>query len=153
MRPAATTDDATPNANAVAAENLVRLAVLAGDEQWRAAADALFDGVLPLAAANLFGHAALLNALDLRLRMAEIVIAGQGARADDLHGGRAEAAVPRSRRAARRQRRRAAGVTSGAGEGEGGERSGGVRVRRRDLLAAGDGAGEPRGFHRHRNSH
>jgi uncharacterized protein YyaL (SSP411 family) len=84
VRPAATTDDATPNANAVAAENLVRLAALTGDEQWRAAADALFDGVLPLAAANLFGHAALLNALDLRLRTAEIVIAGEGARADEL---------------------------------------------------------------------
>jgi uncharacterized protein YyaL (SSP411 family) len=84
VRPAATTDDATPNANAVAAENLVRLAVLAGDEQWRTAADALFDGVLPLAAGNLFGHAALLNALDLRLRIAEIVIAGEGERADEL---------------------------------------------------------------------
>jgi uncharacterized protein YyaL (SSP411 family) len=69
-------DDATPNPNAIAAQNLVRLAVLAGDDAWREAADRLFDGMLPIAAENLFGHASLLNALDLRLRAAEIVIVG-----------------------------------------------------------------------------
>jgi uncharacterized protein YyaL (SSP411 family) len=79
LRPAATTDDATPNANALAAQNLVRLAVLTGDETWRARADRLFDGLLPVAAQNLFGHLALLNALDLRLRAAEIVITGTDA--------------------------------------------------------------------------
>jgi uncharacterized protein YyaL (SSP411 family) len=84
VRPSATTDDATPNPNAVAADNLVRLAVLAGDDAWRVAADRLLDGVLPLAAPNLFAHAALLNALDTRLRMAEIVVTGTGARAEAL---------------------------------------------------------------------
>jgi uncharacterized protein len=84
VRPSSTTDDATPNPNAVAADNLVRLAVLAGDEAWRVAADALFDGVLPLAAQNLFAHAALLNALDTRLRLAEIVVTGTGRRAEAL---------------------------------------------------------------------
>jgi len=84
VRPSATTDDATPNANAVAAENLVRLAVLTGEENWRHAADRLFDGILPSAASNLFSHAALLNALDLRLRAAEIVVTGSGARAEAL---------------------------------------------------------------------
>ncbi|HEY6255206.1 MAG TPA: thioredoxin domain-containing protein, partial [Xanthobacteraceae bacterium] len=79
VRPNSTLDDATPNPNAVAAQNLVRLAVLAGDDAWRTAADRLFDGVMPLAAENLFGHAALLNALDLRLRAAEIVIVGADA--------------------------------------------------------------------------
>jgi uncharacterized protein YyaL (SSP411 family) len=79
VRPNSTLDDATPNPNAVAAQNLVRLAVLAGDDAWRNAADRLFDGVLPIAAENLFGHAALLNALDLRLRAAEIVIVGADA--------------------------------------------------------------------------
>ena len=79
VRPSATIDDATPNPNAVAAQNLVRLAVLAGDETWRTAADHLFDGLMPLAAENLFGHMALLNALDLRLRAAEIVVTGSGA--------------------------------------------------------------------------
>ncbi len=82
VRPNSTMDDATPNPSAVAAQNLVRFAVLAGDDQWRGAADRLFDGLLPVAAQNLFGHAALLNALDLRLRAAEIVIVG--AKADPL---------------------------------------------------------------------
>jgi uncharacterized protein YyaL (SSP411 family) len=76
VRPNSTLDDAIPNPNAIAAQNLVRLAVLAGDGAWRERADRLFDGILPLAAENLFGHASLLNALDLRLRAAEIVIAG-----------------------------------------------------------------------------
>jgi uncharacterized protein len=79
VRPAPTHDEATPNANALAAQNLVRLAVLAGDESWHAAADRLFDGILPKAFANLVAHAALLNALDFRLRAAEIVVAGEDA--------------------------------------------------------------------------
>jgi uncharacterized protein YyaL (SSP411 family) len=84
VRPAATNDDATPNPNAIAAANLVRLAVLAGDDRWREKADRLFEGVLGAAGENLIGHAALLNALDLRLRGAEIVVTGTGARAEAL---------------------------------------------------------------------
>ncbi len=82
LRPHSTADDATPNPNAVAAQNLIRLAVLAGDDKWRDKADRLLDGILSAAAKNLFGHLALLNALDLRLRGAEIVVTG--ARADAL---------------------------------------------------------------------
>jgi uncharacterized protein YyaL (SSP411 family) len=84
MRPNSTWDDATPNANAVAAQNLVRLAALTGDDSWRARADRLFDGLLPLAATNVIGHAALLNALDMRLGLVEIVVTGTGARTDAL---------------------------------------------------------------------
>ncbi len=69
VRPAATADDAIPNPNSVAAQNLIRLAALAGDDAFRARADRLFDGVLPGAGDNMFGHTALLNALDLRLRL------------------------------------------------------------------------------------
>ena len=76
LRPHSTTDDATPNPNAVAAQNLVRLAVLAGDDTWRERADKLIEGVLAGAGSNLFGHVATLNALDLRLRAAEIVVTG-----------------------------------------------------------------------------
>ncbi len=79
LRPHSTTDDATPNANAVATSNLVRLAVLAGDHKWREKADRLIDGILSAAGNNLFGHVALLNALDLRLRGAEIVVTGRAA--------------------------------------------------------------------------
>ena len=76
LRPHSTSDDATPNPNAVAAGNLVRLAVLTGDSAWRDKADRLIESILSTAGRNLFGHVALLNALDLRLRAAEIVVAG-----------------------------------------------------------------------------
>ena len=79
VRPHSTADDATPNPNAVAAGNLVRLAVLTGDEHWRAKADRLIDGIVSAQARNLFSHVALLNALDLRLRAAEIVVTGSAA--------------------------------------------------------------------------
>jgi uncharacterized protein YyaL (SSP411 family) len=74
-----TIDDAIPNPNALMAQNLARLAVLTGDVRHRASADRLFDGLLPHSTENLFGHAALLSALDLRMRQAEIVCAGIGA--------------------------------------------------------------------------
>ena len=84
LRPSATLDDATPNANALAAENLVRLAVLTGQHAWREQADRLLEGILTRAGENLFGHLALLNALDLRLRAAEIIVTGQDAQAQAL---------------------------------------------------------------------
>ncbi len=76
VRPGSTSDDATPNPNGIAAQNLVRLAALTGDAQWRSRADTLIEGVLSGAAENLFSHAALLNALDMRLNAAEIVATG-----------------------------------------------------------------------------
>jgi uncharacterized protein YyaL (SSP411 family) len=79
LRPHATADDAVPNANSLAAGNLVRLAVLAGDDAFRDRADRLLEHILSANARNLFGHCALLNALDLRLTGAEIVAAGPDA--------------------------------------------------------------------------
>jgi uncharacterized protein YyaL (SSP411 family) len=76
LRPHSTADDATPNHNAVAAGNLIRLAVFTGDHAWRDKADRLIDGILATAGQNLFGHVALLNTLDLRLTGAEIVVTG-----------------------------------------------------------------------------
>ena len=76
LRPHSTSDDATPNPNAVAAQNLVRLAVLTGQDSWRQKADRLIENILSAAERNLFSHVALLNALDLRLRAAEIVATG-----------------------------------------------------------------------------
>jgi uncharacterized protein YyaL (SSP411 family) len=84
VRPGATSDDAVPNPNGIAAQNLVRLAVLAGDDAWREKADRLIEGVLGAAGENPIGHASLLNALDLRLRAVEIVVTGSGERADAL---------------------------------------------------------------------
>jgi uncharacterized protein YyaL (SSP411 family) len=84
VRPAATSDEATPNHNAVAAQNLIRLAALAGDDSWRDKADRIIAAIAPQAIENLYMHMALLNAVDLRLRAAEIVVTGQGPRAEAL---------------------------------------------------------------------
>jgi uncharacterized protein YyaL (SSP411 family) len=76
VRPHSTLDEAIPNHNALIAQNLVRLAALTGDPRWRERVDQLFDGLLPLAVDNVFSHVSVLNALDLRLRAAEIVVTG-----------------------------------------------------------------------------
>ena len=84
VRPRATTDDATPNPNALAAHNLIRLATFTGRHAWREQADRLLDGIVASTGENVFAHLALLNALDLRLRAAEIVVVGHGTGADEL---------------------------------------------------------------------
>jgi hypothetical protein len=84
IRPASSADEATPNHNAVAAQNLVRLSLFTGDDQWRDKADRLIAAIAPAAVDNLYMHMALLNAIDLRLRAAEIVVTGEGVRADEL---------------------------------------------------------------------
>jgi len=78
LRPHSTVDDAIPNHVGLTAQNLARLAVLTGDERWRRQLDMLFKHMLPVAAANMFGHLSLLNALDLYLAGSEIVVTGQG---------------------------------------------------------------------------
>jgi uncharacterized protein len=84
VRPNATADDATPNPNALAAQNLIRLAGYTGQHAWRDKCDRLLDGIAASAGENLFAHLALLNALDLRLRAAEIVVTGHDHRAQEL---------------------------------------------------------------------
>src|SRR6185312_17379435 len=84
IRPASTADEATPDHNAVAAQNLIRLSLFTGDDQWRDKADRLIAAIAPAAADNLYMHMALTNAINLRLRAAEIVVTGEGARADEL---------------------------------------------------------------------
>jgi uncharacterized protein len=84
IRPASTADEATPNHNAVAAQNLIRLSLFTGDDQWRDKADRLMAAIAPAAVDNLYMHMALFNAIDLRLRAAEIVVTGEGTRANEL---------------------------------------------------------------------
>ena len=79
IRPAATADEATPNHNAVAARQPHPPGVAAGDDSWREKADRLIAAIAPQAVENLYMHMALLNAVDLRLRAAEIVVTGEGA--------------------------------------------------------------------------
>jgi len=52
--------------------------VLTGDDALRARADRILIGLSGAAAANPLAHGALLNALDTRLRLAEIVAVGEG---------------------------------------------------------------------------
>ena len=68
----------------MAAQNLIRLSVLAGDDAWRDKADRLIGAIAPLATENLYMHMALLNAIDLRLEAAQIVVTGEGALAEAL---------------------------------------------------------------------
>jgi uncharacterized protein len=84
VRPQSTFDEAVPNHNGLIAQNLVRLAVLTGDDNYRTAVDRLLDGLLPMAAESLFNHVSPLNALDLRLRAAQIVVTGEGTAAEAL---------------------------------------------------------------------
>jgi uncharacterized protein YyaL (SSP411 family) len=84
IRPALTTDDATPNPNGIAAQNLIRMAAFTGDHAIREQADRLIEGVLALGGDNLFMHVSLLNAIDMRLNLAEIVVTGEGATSDEL---------------------------------------------------------------------
>jgi uncharacterized protein YyaL (SSP411 family) len=76
VRPFSAQDDATPNPNGLIAQNLLRLAAFTGDDEWRTRTDRMFDELLPIVAGSPFGHLSLLNALDLRLRGAEIVVTG-----------------------------------------------------------------------------
>ncbi|OYX74396.1 MAG: thioredoxin domain-containing protein [Rhizobiales bacterium 32-66-11] len=76
VRPLSTMDEAQPNYNAVAADALVRLSALVGDDALRARADRILRGLSAAAAGNALAHGALLNAIDTRLRLAEIVTTG-----------------------------------------------------------------------------
>lgn len=89
LRPRATHDDAVPNHHGLIAENLLRLAVLGGDDSWREAADRLLQATLPRSTKEAFGHLSLLNALDLREAMNEIVVVGN----DDAAGALFKAAL------------------------------------------------------------
>jgi uncharacterized protein YyaL (SSP411 family) len=76
LRLAPTSDDAIPNAHPVYLAALVRLAGLTGETRWLARADALFEALSGSVRSNPIGHAGILNALDFRLRVKEIVTAG-----------------------------------------------------------------------------
>ena len=58
--------------------------MLAGEHRFLEQADRLIAAIAPQAVENLYMHMALLNAVDLRLRAAEIVVTGEGAPAQAL---------------------------------------------------------------------
>lgn len=76
VRPSASHDEAVPNYNAVAADALLRLAALTGEDALRGRADRVLAGLSGAAARNVLGHGATLNVIDSRLGLAEIVVTG-----------------------------------------------------------------------------
>jgi len=72
-----TADDAVPNVHALYAQALLKFASLTGEASMRNRADELIATLTPSWRANPYGHAALLNALDQRLRNIDIVIVGR----------------------------------------------------------------------------
>jgi uncharacterized protein YyaL (SSP411 family) len=74
LRPKSTIDEATPSANSVMAQNLVRLWRLTGNDAYRDDADAFFAASGPAVAGNLFATVGMLSALDLRLGAVDLVI-------------------------------------------------------------------------------
>ncbi|MEQ9688373.1 MAG: thioredoxin domain-containing protein, partial [Bauldia litoralis] len=74
VRPRSETDEATPSANAIMAQNLTRLWHHTGNDAYRADADAIIAAAGPAIAQNLFASAAMLSALDLRMQATDVVI-------------------------------------------------------------------------------
>ena len=102
VRPEALADEAVPSGTALALAAEIRLAAFDADEARAAWVDGELATLAGRMASNVIGHAGLLNALDARLRLASIVIIGDGEAADALH---AEAmAAPAWERVVRRAR-------------------------------------------------
>lgn len=78
VRPSSSMDDSSPNYQAVAADALIRLAGLTGNDALRDRADRILIALSAMVAAHPLAHGALLNAIDTRLRLMEIVIVGPG---------------------------------------------------------------------------
>ncbi|MEJ0097972.1 MAG: thioredoxin domain-containing protein [Bauldia sp.] len=74
VRPKATTDEATPGATSLMTQNLIRLRHLTGADGYRRAADDILAASASAIAGNLFATTGMLNALDLRLGVIDVVI-------------------------------------------------------------------------------
>ncbi len=81
VRPRPTHDDATPNANGVTLEAMLRYAAMAMDDAMRARADDLIRALATPMRRQALAHASLWSVLDLRLNAAEIIVAGPHAEA------------------------------------------------------------------------
>ena len=95
VRPRSDTDDATPSAASLMAQNLIRLWRLAGDDAYRDDADAILETASPRIATNLFAATGLLSALDLRLGPTDVVIIQEDTSlANELIAAARKAATP-----------------------------------------------------------
>jgi uncharacterized protein YyaL (SSP411 family) len=84
LRPRADADEAVPSATSIAAQNLVRLWRLTGEDGYRADIDAILGSAGASITANLFATTGLLNALDLRLNAADVVLVTPDGGGDEL---------------------------------------------------------------------
>ena len=76
IRPKSPADEATPNANGIAARMLVHLWALTGKDLYRDRADAILRAFSSDIPANVFATASLLNAFDFRLNPVSVVVVG-----------------------------------------------------------------------------
>jgi uncharacterized protein YyaL (SSP411 family) len=74
VRPRAATDEATPSATGLMAQNLIRLWRLTGKDGYRRDADDILATNAGAVAENLFATASLLSALDFRMTATDVVI-------------------------------------------------------------------------------
>lgn len=77
LRLVSTADEATPNAHGPAIAAFVRLYHFTGDSIWLARADDLLARLTTDTLQNIYGHASILNALDLRLHPVQCVLVGE----------------------------------------------------------------------------
>ncbi|RXF69550.1 thioredoxin domain-containing protein [Hansschlegelia zhihuaiae] len=102
VRPEALQDEAMPSGTALVLNAALRLAAYDADEDRLARLDGEIAALMGRMAANVIGHAGLVNALDARMRLASIVVLGEGEAADALH--RAALRLPPWERVVRRAR-------------------------------------------------
>lgn len=85
MRPKSTTDEATPGATSLMAQNLIRLWRLTGNDDYRRDVHDILGASGAAVARNLFATTGLLNALDLRLGAVDVaIVTPPGVPAGDL---------------------------------------------------------------------
>lgn len=74
IRPASSADDAVPNHHGIAVDNLVRLALLTGDDGWRRRAEGVLHRLAGAALADIWSSAGLWNAFDTVIGTIEVVL-------------------------------------------------------------------------------
>lgn len=99
-RPESIVDEALPSGTAMLLSAALRLGAFDADEARLARLDGEIAGLMGRMATNPVAHAGLLNALDERLRLAAIVVVGEGTEAEALH--QAALALPSAERVVRR---------------------------------------------------
>ncbi len=75
VRTRSASDDATPNANGIMAQNLIKLYLLTANQQHLDRADQIFTAFTPELLQNIFGFASMLVAFEMRRELLSVVLA------------------------------------------------------------------------------